>query len=241
MEHPLLFLPIILSALGLPAYGEPGHGGVLSQILAPHMQYSYFAMIICLLIAKAATSKLHMVPTGMQNVMEMYVDGLEDFITEQVGNRDRAMIIYPMIATFGFLIFISNYMGLIPGFMSPTANLNVTLGCTLIAIVTYHALGIRFHGFKYIKHFMGPIKVMAPFFLVVETFSHAGRIASLSIRLFGNMMSKEMLLGLLFTMAGPYLAPLPIMLLGVLVCLLQAFIFVVLPVTYCAEAMGEAH
>ena len=150
-------------------------------------------------------------------------------------------MIYPMVATFGYLILISNYLGLIPGFMSPTANLNVTLGCTLIAIVTYHALGIRFHGVKYIKHFMGPIKVMAPFFLIVETFSHAGRVASLSIRLFGNMMSKEMLLGLLFTMAGPYLAPLPIMLLGVLVCLLQAFIFVVLPVAYCAEAMGDAH
>ena len=238
MEHPLLFLPIILDALGLPAYG--GHSA-LAQILAPHMQYSYLGMAICLLIAKAATSKIEMIPKGMQNVMEMYVGGLEDFIIEQVGTRDKALIIYPMVATFGFLIFICNYMGLIPGFMSPTANLNVTLGCTLIAIITYHALGIRFHGFKYIKHFMGPIKVMAPFFLIVETFSHLGRIASLSIRLFGNMMSKEMLLGLLFTMAGPYLAPLPIMLLGVLVCLLQAFIFVVLPVTYCAEAMGEAH
>ncbi len=238
MEHPLLFLPIILSALGLPAYGGDS---ALAQILAPHMQYSYLAMAICLLIAKAATSKMRLIPKGVQNVMEMYVGGLEDFVIEQVGGRDKAMIIYPMVATFGFLILISNYMGLIPGFMSPTANLNVTLGCTLIAIVTYHALGIRFHGWKYIKHFMGPIKVMAPFFLIVETFSHAGRIASLSIRLFGNMMSKEMLLGLLFTMAGPYLAPLPIMLLGVLVCLLQAFIFVVLPVTYCAEAMGDAH
>jgi len=238
MEHPLLFLPIILSALGLPAYGGES---ALAQVLAPHMQYSYLAMAICLLIAKAATSKTQMVPKGMQNVMEMYVEGLEDFVTEQVGSRDRAMIIYPMVATFGFLIFISNYMGLIPGFMSPTANLNVTLGCTLIAIVTYHALGIRFHGWRYIKHFMGPIKVMAPFFLIVETFSHAGRIASLSIRLFGNMMSKEMLLGLLFTMAGPYLAPLPIMLLGVLVSLVQAMVFVLLTVVYFGQAQEHAH
>ena len=238
MEHPLLFLTLLLDAIGLPAHGGDS---ALAQIIAPHMQYSFLAMAICLILAKMATRNMQMVPRGVQNVMEMYVEGLEDFVTEQVGSREKALIIYPMVATFGFLIFISNYMGLIPGFMSPTANLNVTLGCTMIAIVTYHALGIRFHGAKYIKHFMGPIKVMAPFFLVVETFSHAGRIASLSIRLFGNMMSKEMLLGLLFTMAGPYLAPLPIMLLGVLVCLLQAFIFVVLPVTYCAEAMGDAH
>lgn len=238
MEHPLLFLSILLNALGLPA-----HGGAtpLAQILAPHMQYSYLAMITCLIMAKAATSRMEMIPRGMQNVMEAFVGGLEDFMVEQLGDRRKARIIYPMIATFGYVILVSNYMGLVPGFMSPTANINVTLAYTMIAIVTYHALGIRFHGFKYIKHFMGPIPVMAPFFLIVETFSHLGRIASLSIRLFGNMMSKEMLLGLLFMMAGPYLAPLPIMLLGTLVCLLQAFIFVVLPVTYCAEAMGEAH
>ncbi len=238
MEHPLLFLPIILDALGLPAYGG---GSKFAQIIAPHMQYSYLAMIICVVLAWLGTKKLRMIPSGLQNVMEMFVGGLEDFVTEQVGDRQKARMIFPMVATFGYLILISNYMGLIPGFMSPTANINVTLGYTLIVIVTYHALGIRFHGWKYIKHFMGPIKVMAPFFLIVETFSHAGRIASLSIRLFGNMMSKEMLLGLLFTMAGPYLAPLPIMLLGTLVCLLQAFIFVVLPTTYCAEAMAEAH
>ncbi len=238
MEHPLLFLTLLFQALGLPA-----HGGdtVLAQVLAPHMQYDYLAMIICLVLAILGTRKLEMIPGGLQNIMEMFVGGMEDFVTEQVGDRQRALIIFPMVATFGYVIIVSNYMGLIPGFMSPTANLNITLGDTAIAIVAYHLLGIRYHGFKYIKHFMGPIPAMAPFFLVVETFSHLGRIASLSIRLFGNMMSKEMLLGLLLTMAGPYLAPLPIMLLGTLVCLLQAFIFVVLPVAYCAEAMAEAH
>ncbi len=238
MEHPLLFLTLLFQALGLPA-----HGGdtVLAQVLAPHMQYDYLAMIICLVLAILGTRKLEMIPGGLQNIMEMFVGGMEDFVTQQVGDRQRALIIFPMVATFGYVIIVSNYMGLIPGFMSPTANLNITLGDTAIAIVAYHLLGIRYHGFKYIKHFMGPIPAMAPFFLVVETFSHLGRIASLSIRLFGNMMSKEMLLGLLLTMAGPYLAPLPIMLLGTLVCLLQAFIFVVLPVAYCAEAMAEAH
>jgi len=132
-------------------------------------------------------------------------------------------------------------LGLIPGFMSPTANINVTLGCTAISIITYHALGIRFHGFKYIKHFMGPIPWMAPVMFPIEIFSHIGRILSLSIRLFGNMVSKEILLGLLFMLAGPYLAPLPIMFLGVLVCLIQAFIFMMLSIVYAVEAMSEGH
>jgi len=238
MEHPILFISLILNAMGLPA-----HGGstIPEQILAPHMQYDYLAIAVVLLLAVLGTSKLKMVPSGLQNIMEMFVGGLLGFLEEQVGGRDRAMMIFPMIATYGYVILISNFFGLIPGFMSPTANINVTLGNTVIAIVAYHAIGIKFHGPKYIKHFMGPIPVMAPFFLVVETFSHMGRIASLSIRLFGNMMSKEMLLGLLVSMAGPFFAPLPIMLLGTLVCILQAFIFVVLPVTYCAEAFSEAH
>jgi F-type H+-transporting ATPase subunit a len=238
MEHPLLFLSILLDAVGLPAHGGEG---VLAKVLAPHMQYSYLAMIICIVLAKAATSRMEMIPRGMQNVMEAFVGGLDDFLYDQTGDRKKALIIFPMIATFAYLILISNYMGLVPGFMSPTANLNVTLGLTAVSIFTYHALGIRFHGIKYIKHFFGPIPAMAPVMFPIEVFSHIGRILSLSIRLFGNMVSKEILLGLLFMLAGPYLAPLPIMILGCLVCLIQTFIFMMLSIVYSVEAMAEEH
>jgi len=238
MEHPLLFLSILLDAVGLPAHGGEG---VLAKVLAPHMQYSYLAMIICIVLAKAATSRMEMIPRGMQNVMEAFVGGLDDFLYDQTGDRKKALIIFPMIATFAYLILISNYMGLVPGFMSPTANLNVTLGLTSVSIFTYHALGVRFHGIKYLKHFMGPIPAMAPLMFPIEIFSHIGRILSLSIRLFGNMVSKEILLGLLFMLAGPYLAPLPIMILGCLVCLIQTFIFMMLSIVYSVEAMAEEH
>lgn len=238
MEHPLLFLTLLFDAIGLPAHGGES---ALAQILAPHMQYSYLAMIICVVLAKMATSNMKMIPTGLQNLMEMFVGGLEDFINDQTGDRKKTMIIFPMIATFAMYILIANYLGLLPGFMSPTANINVTLGCTAISIVCYHALGFRFHGIKYIKHFLGPVPAMAPVMLPIEIFSHIGRILSLSIRLFGNMVSKEILLGLLFMLAGPYLAPLPIMFLGVLVCLIQAFIFMMLSIVYSVEAMGDSH
>jgi F-type H+-transporting ATPase subunit a len=238
MEHPLLFLSILLDAIGLPAHGGEG---VLAKVLAPHMQYSYLAMIICIVLAKAATSRMEMIPRGMQNLMEAFVGGLDDFLYSQTNDRKKALIIFPMIATFAYLILISNYMGLVPGFMSPTANLNVTLGLTSVSIFTYHALGVRFHGIKYLKHFMGPIPAMAPLMFPIEIFSHIGRILSLSIRLFGNMVSKEILLGLLFMLAGPYLAPLPIMILGCLVCLIQTFIFMMLSIVYSVEAMAEEH
>lgn len=238
MEHPLLFLTLLLDALGLPAHGGTSF---LERILAPYMQYSFLAMIICLVLAKMATSRLEMVPSGMQNVMEAFVGGLEDFITEQTHDRRKTLIIFPVVATFALYILIANYLGLIPGFMSPTADLHITLGCTVISIVMYHALGFRFHGLGYIKHFFGPVPAMAPVMFPIEIFSHIGRILSLAIRLFGNMVSKEILLGLLFMLAGPYLAPLPIMFLGVLVCLIQAFIFMMLSIVYSVEAMSEGH
>ncbi len=75
----------------------------------------------------------------------------------------------------------------------------------------------------------------------IEIFSHIGRILSLSFRLFGNLVSKEILLGILVMLAGPFLAPLPVMVLGVLVCFIQALVFIVLSLAYFAGAVEEHH
>ncbi len=242
MHEPLFFLSLILEAFGLPGYGTPDSPSMLARVLAPYMQYSYLAIIVCIIIGFLASSKLEMIPNGLQSIMEAFVGGVYDFIYEQTNyDKKQAELIFPMNATFLFYIMVCNFMGLIPGFACPTSNLNVTLGLTAISIATYHLLGLRFHGIKYFKHFLGPILWMAPIMCPIEIFSHVGRIISLSIRLFGNMVSKEILLSLLFMLAGPYLAPLPIMLLGVLVCVLQAFIFFVLSICYATEAMGPAH
>ena len=125
--------------------------------------------------------------------------------------------------------------------MSPTSNLNITLGMTIMVWVTHHVLGFRYHGIKYYKHFMGPVPVMAPFMFVLEIISNFARLLSLSMRLFGNILAKEILLAVLFMLAGAYFAPLPILCLGVLVSLIQAVVFVLLSVLYCAQAMEHAH
>ena len=105
----------------------------------------------------------------------------------------------------------------------------------------HHVLGIRYHGASYIKHFMGPIPILVPFMLLIEIISNFARLLSLSMRLFGNIMAKETLLSVLFMLAGAYFAPLPILCLGVLVSLIQALVFTLLSVLYCAQAMEEAH
>jgi F-type H+-transporting ATPase subunit a len=125
--------------------------------------------------------------------------------------------------------------------MSPTSSINTTLALTIIVWVTHHLIGIRRHGIGYIKHYLGPIPVLIPFMFPIELISNIARLLSLSIRLFGNIMAKETLLGILFMLAGAYFAPLPIMLLGVLVSLVQAMVFVLLTVVYFQGSYEHAH
>ena len=150
-------------------------------------------------------------------------------------------MLYPMMATFFLYIVLANIIGLIPGFMSPTSNLNITLSMTIIVWVTHHYLGFKYHGIGYLKQFMGPSKVLAPFMFLLEVISNFARLISLSMRLFGNILAKEVLLSVLFMLAGAFFAPLPILCLGVLVSVIQAVVFVLLALLYCAGAMEEGH
>ena len=111
----------------------------------------------------------------------------------------------------------------------------------LCTFVLTHVIGIKYHGMKYIKHFFGPVWWLAPFMLVLELIGHFARIISLTVRLFGNIFGKEKMLGVLFGLWGLYLAPLPILFLGILVSLIQAIVFMLLSIVYFSGAMEEAH
>ena len=243
MEHPILFISLILEALGLPVphgFPLPGHFWDFNQLLAPHMTYTMLVMVFLIVIPKLTMGKIEMIPGKGQNFWEAVISGMEGFMAENMG-REGARMMFPMLATFGLYILIANLIGLMPGFMSPTSNLNITLGCTLIVFVTTHFLGFKFHGLGYYKHFLGPVWWLIPLIAPIEIISHLARILSLSIRLFGNIMAKETLLGVLFLLAGAYFAPLPILCLGVFVSLVQAFVFVLLSILYFSASMEHAH
>jgi F-type H+-transporting ATPase subunit a len=104
-----------------------------------------------------------------------------------------------------------------------------------------HYIGVKYHGLKYIKHFLGPVWWMAPLIFVIEIIGHLARIMSLSFRLFGNIMGHELVLAILFLLAGAFLAPLPIMAMGIFVSFVQAFVFFLLSIMYFAGAMEHAH
>ncbi len=240
MEHPILFISVILEMLGAPVPHTFVGEGLAAKLSSPHMTYTWLVMIFLILVPKLTLSKMELVPGKAQNFWEVIIDGLETFMTENMG-EEGARMMFPMLATFALYILVANMIGLMPGFMSPTSNLNITLGCTLIVFTTTHILGLKFHGASYIKHFMGPVPWLVPLMLPIEIISHLARILSLSIRLFGNIMAKENLLGVMFMLAGMYFAPLPILCLGVFVSIVQALVFLLLSILYFSAAMEHAH
>ena len=240
MEHPILFISVILEAIGLPVPHALVGDTILAKLVSPHMTYTWLVMAMLIILPKITMGNLEMVPGSGQNFWEACVGGLEGFMAENMGEK-RAAMMFPLLATFTFYILPANLMGLIPGFMSPTSNLNITLAMTLIVWVTHHFLGLKYHGIGYIKHFIGPMWWLVWLMLPIEIISNIARILSLSIRLFGNIMAKETLLGILFLLVGAYFGPLPILCLGVLVSVVQTMVFTLLSVIYCAGAMEHAH
>jgi F-type H+-transporting ATPase subunit a len=229
MEHPYLFLVKLFEAIGL---GHFAHVGT-------HIIYSWFVMLLLIISGFIAAKSLSLVPSKMQNFFEIIVSGIEEFMVEITGEEGRWL--FPLAATIFLYIFISNVIGIVPGLFPPTANINTTLSCALVVVVFTHVIGIKYHGVKYIKHFMGPVWWLAPLIFIIEIIGHLARILSLTFRLFGNMMGHEIVLGILFALAGLFLAPLPIMGLGIFVSFVQAFVFFLLSIIYFSGAMEHAH
>ena len=228
MEHHYFFLNEILGALGFEHFAHEH----------THVIHSWLVMFIMIIGAVLLARGIQLLPRKGQNFLEIIIEGLENFVVEITGPEGKAF--FPYIASIFLYIFICNLVGLIPGFFSPTANINTTLSMAVCTFVLTHIIGIKFHGVKYIKHFFVPVWVLAPLMFVIALIGHLARVMSLSIRLFGNIFGKEKILGILFALAGLYLAPLPILFLGILISFIQAVVFMLLSIVYFAGAMEEA-
>ena len=204
-----------------------------------HVTYSWLAMAILIglsLVARFTLKKS--APTGFQNFFEVVVGGLENFVEEIMGPEGKHYL--TLIGSLFLFILVCNLQGLFPGFDSPTANINTTLALALVSFTATHYIGIKRHGIGYIKHFMGPMPLLAPLMFPIELISHLARVMSLTFRLFGNMVAKHKLL-LVLALLAPYIAPVPILGLGVLVAFVQAGVFTLLTMLYLSGSIEEAH
>ena len=201
--------------------------------------YTWLAMAVLIGLAVATRMGLKKTaPTGIQNFMEAIVGGLENFVEEIMGPEGKHY--FPLIASLFLFILVCNLQGLIPGFDSPTANINTTLALALVSFTATHYIGLVRHKLAYIKHFMGPMWALAPIMLPIELISHLARVLSLTFRLFGNMVAKHKLL-LVLALLAPYIAPIPILGLGVLVAFVQALVFTLLTMLYLSGSVEAAH
>ena len=224
MTHPFLILQWLEQKLGIH--------------IGEHVMYTWFVMLVLIVLAFAASRAVKLIPGGLQNFMEVVVSGVENLIEETMGHKGKAY--FPLIATFALFILVSNLIALIPGFYPPTANLNTNGALALTVFAMTHIVGFKEHGIAYLKHFMGPILVLAPLMFIIEVIGHLARPLSLSLRLFGNMYGHEIVLMIFFALV-PFLLPIPMMLMGVLVACIQTFVFTLLAMIYIAGALEEAH
>lgn len=229
MEHPYLILTSVFGLFGLEEWAAKN----------PHVTYMWLNMIVLIFFGWLAGKSVSLVPKPAQNVFEVLISGLEEFVVSITGDEGRKS--YPLVLTIFLFVLLGNLMGLVPGFYPPTASINTTLAVALLAVGWSHVIGLQQHGVKYIKHFLGPVPAMIPLFFPIELIGHTARVLSLTFRLFGNMMGHELVVGILLTLGGMFLAPLPIMALGVFVALVQAFVFFLLSTMYIAGAIEEAH
>ena len=193
--------------------------------------------VVLILVLGLAARKLSLVPGRRQTVLEMVFELFENLLGDLIGEPGKKFL--PMIGTLGIFILTCNLLGLVPGFMSPTSKINVTLGCAVTAFVYYHYQGIRAQGlFKYLGHFAGPIPFLAPLMFPIELISHFSRPLSLSIRLFGNIFAEELLIVVIASIV-PFLLPLPFMVVAIFTGAIQAFVFVLLTCIYISGAIAH--
>ncbi|MFQ5585252.1 MAG: F0F1 ATP synthase subunit A [Thermodesulfobacteriota bacterium] len=213
----------------LPTFGLDAHTAIMLYIIVGLAIFSY-----------VMSKRMGLLPGSMQSILEEILGGLEGLVEETMGPKGKKYV--PFVVTIFIYILVANALGMIPGLLPPTANLNSTAGLAIMVFVATHIIGVKEHGIKYIKHFTGPIWWLTPLMLPLEIIGHLARPLSLSLRLFGNMMGHERIVGvllILMPLAYPMLAFSTV--LGVLVIFIQAFVFTLLAMMYIGGALEEAH
>ncbi len=228
---------VVKVALLLGFQVPEGHGELVPQ---PAVM-ALVVMVILIVMALYTRSRLSVDnPNGWQQTLELFFETVQGLLKDLVGHHSQRY--FPLIAGFGLFILVSNWLGMIPGFISPTASLNCTAALGISSFLYYNYQGFRVQGFMgYLKHFMGPVALIAPLMFVIELVSHFARPFSLSVRLFGNIYAEELVINTLNSAIFPFLVSIPVMFLGLFASTLQAFIFMLLSMVYIGGAVEEGH
>jgi F-type H+-transporting ATPase subunit a len=216
--------------------------------LPHHVANAIMVVVFLMIIAYLGTrglrkdQKKYFVPEAkltFRSAGEMIVEGILKIVKDNMGPRGPEFMM--IIGALALFIFTSNVLGLIPGFHSPTENINTTAACAITVFFLTHYYGLREHGIKYLKQFVGPVIWLAPIMVPIELISHLVRPLSLSVRLFGNIFGDHTAFAIFFGLV-PLVIPVPMMFLGLFVAIVQTFVFILLSMAYFAGALeGHEH
>jgi F-type H+-transporting ATPase subunit a len=197
-----------------------------------------FATLVRYRIKKFKDNVIPEEKVSLKNIFELAYEGLMSLLNSVIGHEGHKFL--PIIGAAFIFIFVSNLLGIIPGFIPPTSNVNTNIACALVIFLATHYYGIKEHGFKYIKQFTGPFWWLAIIFLPIELVSHIARPFSLTLRLYGNMMGDHTVLSI-FSNLVPIGVPIIFLTLAVFISFIQAFIFSMLSMLYIGGAIAHDH
>lgn len=228
MEHAIVLKPEIL-------------GFYKNLPITNTLLVSWVVMLFLTILSLIATTKVRLVPSGIQNLMEAVIEPFYALVHDLSGER-KAKIFFPFVATFFLYILVGNWLGLLPGFgtityhkevflRAPNSDLNMTLGLALVSVVMTHLFALRYLGlWDYFARWIS----LNPIFLfvgILEVVSEVTKLVSLSFRLFGNIFAGEVVLS---TVAGifAFIIPLPFYFLEIIVGFVQAAVFAMLTLVF---------
>lgn len=219
------------------------HGGALNFVIM-----AMFTVVLVLLFAQRYRSHLRaagddgLVPErkfNARSIVETITGATLSMMAGVMGDK-KARAFLPLIGSLAFFILFANLLGLFPGFIPATDSTNTNVGMAMVVFFATHYYGIKTNGMNHIKHLFGPVWWLAPLMFPIEIVSHVARPMSLTLRLAGNMIGDHKVLGIFLGLI-PLVVPMPILVLGILVCVVQTLVFCLLSVVYIGMAVEEHH
>jgi len=219
-----------LQLVGIQTQARPWADYILMELVV----FLFLVVLFAMVRARLSATR----PDKLQQTCELIYGFVRDQAARQMGHSASRYLSF--FGTIFLFILVSNLLGLIPAFTSPTAHAPVTLGCAVATFVYYHLMGIWANGFRYILQFMGPKWWLAPLMFLVEVVSHLARPLALTIRLYANMYAGEQVT-LAFLSMTYFAVPVVFMCLHLFVGMVQAFIFMLLTIFYVSSSVAHEH
>ena len=179
---------------------------------------------------------------SLKGIFELVLEFIVGIVDMVIGEEGRKFV--PMFAAIFLYVWVHNLIGLIPGMTPATDNINTTLALGLFSFIAYNYYGVKENGIGYLKHFMGPLLILAPLMIVIEIIGHLVRPLTLGLRLYGNIMADHTVLSVFLGMfENLWFIPVPAIFygMGIFVASMQAFVFTMLSMIYVSMAIAHDH